>query len=385
MGFLRIGQSSTSYSSSAVEQIVRSDVQPLISGVSGALHESFSTEEEAVKVFQRQCDKGNTKIVGGKRSTTVRLQGTPQARAPLSFPMNSPSERFSVQVQPPPDASAPRTGSSEMAAFQHSPRRRSRSTYDATSPARSISPSVVHPNVSYTRGSSSSGLSPGYRRGMAGALVRTPTELDSYPSGDESTSHRAPEANTDNQFDTSSVRDMPITSTPERTSIIAMEIPSDLQSYPSGNEYSTLPPMTGSILSPLSAPGFLTPEDLSPSRLSRRSSVASSTRSQQRAMSRSTSSRNSHFRQKVSLQPLVYLGSASPGDHSRCQHTCPHCKSVSVYTSGGVTPVLLSQPMHAQNVMHDPIHDPRSPMGKNSIIPGYAQFVFCLFRVIGCY
>jgi hypothetical protein len=37
------------------------------------------------------------------------------------------------------------------------------------------------------------------------------------------------------------------------------------------------------------------------------------------------------------------------------------------------------QPMHVQNIVHDPIHDPRSPMGRTNTIPNHVKFVFCPF------
>ncbi|KAF8070471.1 hypothetical protein FPV67DRAFT_1021889 [Lyophyllum atratum] len=38
------------------------EASSLISGVPGALHESFNSEEEARRIFHRQRDNGNTKI-----------------------------------------------------------------------------------------------------------------------------------------------------------------------------------------------------------------------------------------------------------------------------------------------------------------------------------
>jgi hypothetical protein len=32
--------------------------------------------------------------------------------------------------------------------------------------------------------------------------------------------------------------------------------------------------------------------------------------------------------------------------------------------------------MHVQNIVHDPVHDPRSPIAKKTTIPGHVKFVF---------
>ena len=272
-----------------------------------------------------------------------------------------------------------------MAALHSSLRRRS--PHDAASARpRSTSPPVVHPNVSYTRGASSTSRSaPRYRRGgMPRAAVRTPTDLDSYPSDNHSTSpfsHSAQEEYLQRPAVecNDSVRTVPRTPTGASTGrAVVVESPSYLQSYPSDDE-STASPPADSILSPLSSPRFLTPEASSSPRRSRRSSVASSvstSRHQHSPRARSTSSRNPHLHQEVSFQPNVYFVSPFPGDHSQCQHTCPHCRVVSVYSSGQTTPVLFSQPMHVHNVTHDPVHDPRSPIGRTNTIPSHPEFVF---------
>lgn len=287
------------------------------------------------------------------------------------------------------DAFGPRMSSLEMAAHSESPSRCPSSHW--ASRRRSISPPVVHPNVSYTRGASSSfRLSPRYRRQET--AVQTP-DLQSYPDDEpgsnissshtisEAYTHGSPSVKPDDSFDFFSVSDMP--STPQRRTTrpaIVMKTPSYLQSYPSDEESSassTPSPVAGSILSPLPLdyPGFLPPETSSP-RLSRQGSDASFAGSPRR---HSPSGGSGSSARHDSRRQMVHVAPPSPGDHSQCRHTCPHCKHVSVYPSGDVTPAHLSQLMHVQNVLHDPIHDPRSPMAKNAIIPNHARFVFLSF------
>lgn len=355
----------------------------------GALHESFPTEQEAIDVFERERDNGNTKIVGGIRSKTVH-SGSQEVRAPLAPSVNSFSDGSSPLEQLRASPSASRTSLLQMPTPSHG------ATYDTTPPrTRSVSPPIVHPNVSYTRGASSPRRG-NHRQASPRVVVHTPTELNSYPSDDESlsASHRMPQtpilqSPPLSHFHTMSVRELPRTPPMLKRSpthpAIVVETPSRLQSYPSDHESmssSTPAPMTSSILSPLSSPPFFTPEVSSPQApmLSRRSSGAPSStpRYQLSHPARSASCRSPHPHQEAILQPLVYIISPSPGNHSQCQHTCPHCKITSMYTSGELTPVQLLQPMHVQHVVHDPVHDPRSPMIKNTTLPNHAKFVSCL-------
>ena len=329
------------------------------------------------------------RVVGGNQLRTPSPQGTPSAPEPLAFSTDSSSERSSPQAQ---DGRVPRTSSLEMTAFNSPPH--CQSTHDATiTRPRSISPPIVHANVSYTRGPSSTSRSAPrqHQRGIPRGVVQTPTDLDSYPSGDNdsSTSPFSSNRAQEELFFQSpavepndSVRAVPRTPTgisAGRT--VVVETPLHLQSFPSASDpESTTTPPADSILSPLSSPRLTTPGS-SPGQ-SRRTSVGSTTGSPRRQHSpreRSTSSRNSHPRWEPSVQH-VYFVTPYPGDHSQCQHTCPHCKVVSVYSSRQTTPVSLSHPMHVRNVMHDPVQDPRSPMGMTSTILNDAPFVFCLLR-----
>jgi hypothetical protein len=395
--FFIAGELSLILSAQRLEPLPRFDVQPLVNGVPGALYESFPTEEEAIEAFERALNAGNTKIVGGKGLGTVY---------PLAFSTNSPSGRSPPWAQSMANGFAPRTSSLEMAASTQSPPRRG-SIYNVTPPReRSVSPPIVHPNVSYTRGASSPRISPRYHRRMTPrAVVRTPTDLNSYPSDDESTSshsssHRmpgtytipshSPRVKSGNETHISSVRDVSVMqSTPKWTGTrppIVVETPSHRRSYPSDDESTS---KADSILSPLGSPRsprFFTPEISSPPMLTGRSSVVSSCSTPRHSLGpprRSASSRDSHPRQEVSVQSTVYRVPRIPGDHSQCQHTCPHCKITSMYTSEKMTPVQLSQSMHDQNIVHDPVHDPRSPISKKTTIPGHVKFVF-LFSIYLC-
>jgi len=54
--------------------LYRLEVGPLVKGVSGALHQSFHTEEEARRVFEQAKATGNTKIVGEGLPEFSRVQ-----------------------------------------------------------------------------------------------------------------------------------------------------------------------------------------------------------------------------------------------------------------------------------------------------------------------
>ena len=60
--------------------LYRVEVGPLIKGVSGALHQSFQTEEEARRVFEQARAKGNTRIVGQGLPEFSRVQVEPHPR-----------------------------------------------------------------------------------------------------------------------------------------------------------------------------------------------------------------------------------------------------------------------------------------------------------------
>ncbi|KAJ6586956.1 hypothetical protein DFH09DRAFT_1142093 [Mycena vulgaris] len=49
----------------------RLEVQPLVTRVSDASHQSFSSEEEAYQIFAQEQIKGNVKVVGGRAARTV--------------------------------------------------------------------------------------------------------------------------------------------------------------------------------------------------------------------------------------------------------------------------------------------------------------------------
>ena len=77
----------------------RSEVGPLISGIPGALHESFSTRDEANQVFQQQRERGNVKVVGASSLSSPRLATPPLERREVPPPGSSLPI---LEMHPPP-------------------------------------------------------------------------------------------------------------------------------------------------------------------------------------------------------------------------------------------------------------------------------------------
>jgi hypothetical protein len=159
----------------------RIQVAPLVTGVSGAQHQSFSSEEEARLVFEEASRAGNTSCLGGNTSGLVRsssevivgsilgpvpvparTRSEPGSGVALTFPMISESGQSSPTGVRTPNvrsmSSSPPTGVTQIVGSART--ESSRSTH--SSPTRG----------SVRRTSS---------RGPPGASVHTPS-VGSYPS-----------------------------------------------------------------------------------------------------------------------------------------------------------------------------------------------------------
>ncbi|KAG6811536.1 hypothetical protein H0H92_006969 [Tricholoma furcatifolium] len=145
----------------------KTQASPLVNGVSGALHESFNTEEEAQRIFAEAQRRGATKAVGGHKADNGFLG--------LSISTEKPSARPTSNTTPRRMAATP------VLETQSSP---------SVAPSKirsSISPAAHHTDVSPTRGVSSINSSSTRRQQLSASriYVRTPTDLLSYPSDDE--------------------------------------------------------------------------------------------------------------------------------------------------------------------------------------------------------
>ncbi|KAG6911142.1 hypothetical protein DXG01_003882 [Tephrocybe rancida] len=206
-----------------------SETALLISGVPGAIHESFNTEEEARRAFAQARDTGGIKIVEC---------GTPDE--PNSKSGTAPIKRSSPRLV---ESSQPR-----------------RSPLIATAPP---SPTTLHANVTYTRGPSSSSphVSPRIERRASPrtprVVVRTPPDIASYPSDVEEPS--IPTFLSKSFSDQMKLEQEPqngsTPSTPKRTKHSRREnLISTPRSYPSPRAQDD------DLLSPLGTPRFFTPE-----------------------------------------------------------------------------------------------------------------------------
>ncbi|KAJ7770212.1 hypothetical protein DFH07DRAFT_806089 [Mycena maculata] len=113
------------------------EVSPLVTGVSGALHQSFAEQEEAVESFNQERLKGNVRVVGDQRDagqehdhtyprTPLRTAGA-TVRAPAAGrsaqapPLNPPVT--AVEVNDPPlssPSSSPPTGITQVVSLSPS-------------------------------------------------------------------------------------------------------------------------------------------------------------------------------------------------------------------------------------------------------------------------
>ncbi|KAJ7188199.1 hypothetical protein C8R46DRAFT_1054008 [Mycena filopes] len=89
-------------------------VSPLVTGVSGALHQSFPTEEEAYRMFDEEQSRGNVKIIPAHRLTRPQSSAAPQSNlTPPEPPHPSPPQQNFARSPPPPRRFARDTGHSQ--------------------------------------------------------------------------------------------------------------------------------------------------------------------------------------------------------------------------------------------------------------------------------
>lgn len=337
----------------------RLDVAPLISGVSGALHESFPTREEATFVFMQQRDKGNIKLIDG---------------SPSSFPSPGPTELW----EPLTPRSSPRI----------SPRHQNR--IYTTRQSRPPSPPVIHPNVSYTRGHSSSpNVSPRATRHVSPrAVVQTPALIKPYPSDSDDSfllnrknspaSHSQRSVSSPTSTKSRSV--VGLLSSPTPRTVI--KTPSDIESYPNTIQSSTsssksdkrLPP-----LSPFNSPRSYTPKDLPQGSAGRTSSKYTMPRTQSAQVFRPPSaSSGSLFGDPTPPTWPAALSTMTghANDCNQCQHICPNCKHSSSYFTDAMVPLRPTSSTHAPDDLHWSSYDPRSPMSqKDKLAPGLVKLI----------
>ncbi|KAG6901133.1 hypothetical protein C0995_016691 [Termitomyces sp. Mi166 len=236
-----------------------SEVAPLVSGVPGAIHESFNTVEEANHSFAQARDNGVVKVVKCGSDESEPCVGTPKM---------PPSHE---DAQASPSRSSPRA--LEISELRRSPRLGSPSNVAEAS----MLPRVSHPNVTYTPGPSSS---PSHiplrveRRTTSQSphvIVRTPSDIPSYPSDTEGPSSTALSGSCSQNLSPGrqtlqqEFRHISSTSTPMKTSQ-AMDNLSPVSgvAMPRTTPYSMQSPVLDS-LSPLDYPQeFLTPENMPP-------------------------------------------------------------------------------------------------------------------------
>lgn len=296
-----------------------------ISGIPGALHESFNTQEEAYRIFLQEVEKGNTRVIGTqpiphkqdfrqvKTWNIASVQSSPGlSDTPVPQRLAQPDSPLGKNVNPP-------------------------------------SPTILHANVTYTRGPSSSpNVSPrSMRRNTPRVVLRTPPDIASYPSDSEETpssptpsvrmkkihSHTPPYSSLSRV--SSKLGEMACM--PVFSSRAVAETPSYVDSYPDDSE---------DILSPLNSPKFFTPDD----------GLASPKSSSAKGSARADSVEKS--------------------DHSQCRHTCPNCRQAAIYVTGPMVPAGVKKSGSKQPVLSVPQNDPRSPMTRPGLQPGHHNSVW---------
>lgn len=143
----------------------------MVTGVSGALHQSFPSEEEAKDIFAQEQRKGNVRIVGG--STMPPFQTHPEVAR--GSPLNSPVIEINGPTLSSPSSSPP-TGITQVVPLSSS---------SALSPL-SFRESDLEPDVSPVQSSRrvisihASSSSPSSRR-VTTSTVQLSTNDDAFP------------------------------------------------------------------------------------------------------------------------------------------------------------------------------------------------------------
>lgn len=355
-------------------------------------------------MFLQQQDNGNTRAIGGSPGVEHKVKSH-QLSPIIAVNLPDMSKQQNKAV-PQRFASPAQTSSPPISPIQYT---------QAPTQYRSPSPVILHPNVTYTRRPSSSpNVSPrASRRAAPRAELRTPPEIEPYPSDSESMSRaHSPVAlnwTTAPQSPRYEIRQQsncafPIqrsSSTPvspkasvanaARSSprLVVVETPSILESCQSAIELTpeiAPSPLRSSgdfLLSSFTSPGSFTPNDL-PGHIPGSFSRHVSPRARKSASISGSPSKppRSTDQDGNSLQSCAYNVPPYPDDHSQCQHTFSHCKHASTYTTGAMQ--LLSTPRSAGGCLPKTLIDPRSPMTKKNYVPGSVSvtyvFLYILYR-----
>jgi len=308
----------------------RSEVGPLISGIPGALHESFSSEEEATRIFLQQRERGNVKVVGGLATPPLERR-VPQPGP--SLPM------LGLHPPPPPHM------------------------YTGDIETRPPSPPVIHPNVSYVRGHSTSPkVSPRInRRATPRAVVQTPAHTNPYPGESEGILTGPSDATWPpiNPCSTSTpvkFNPSPGSTSPFTTPRAALSPGNDLCLSPEYSMFGEEHPLT-----PLGSQHFFTPEN---------SPVLGNVTSRIRYPSppKSASIPTILFASEPLsfVQPTIYeRRSVSPDERNQCRLTCPNCNHS--FTHGTNRPPSVRFDSEPCRVVDVDLNDPRSPLSRQNL------------------
>jgi len=378
------------------------EVAGLISGVSGALYESFSSLEEAIRVFEGEQAKGNTRVVGS--SISARAPVGPSV-VPAFSANSSPSTPSSVRLHVRSTHSTPGTSSPRMPLTSHLQSHSRQRSIHNTSPrglrSRSPSPTVFHANVSYTRRTSTSArASPrDIQHSTPRVFVETPNELTSYPNVIESAtstplSQRGSQSRrrvyeshiqaSPARIDPSLVlsKHSPLNTSRGVSRTVLVQTPSGMESYLDDGYESASAPHTplsavnkgvqaGPTLSPLASPRFYTPPARPRQKIPRHPSKNSSNGSHKSDLG----SQHNPSPDIASITGAVFPSYQSPPFHIHLQvmpvdHTgrCQHCSDCPEHVAGSVPQFGLPQPFQIPSVLFE---DPRSPItrsGKRSSV-----------------
>ncbi|KAF8161115.1 hypothetical protein B0H34DRAFT_673144 [Crassisporium funariophilum] len=306
------------------------EVGPLVKGISDALHQSFSTEEEAKRVFAQEMSKGTTKIVveEGKASSNIRSSHRRNSSSSDSTgAASTPYARiFKNERQP----AVPQT---HLSSWPTSGRR---------SPREPSRPELVSANAPPPISRTSSEPSPSSQRRLEiiNDVFKKRTPIVGVDTRASSLEH--------GQVSTSTTEDTGLSSrranTPSQYPRAIVKTPSWLASYPSSSSGSSSSSREGSpqILSPLNSVGlplnsFATKHDVE------------------------TSSEGSCSDRPRSNFPV----------YSNKRRTASSAQATSPDNTESMTdsPIFLSPHMGHVHVIYEQGADPRSPMIIKTTVP----------------
>lgn len=293
-------------------------------GVSDAVHQSFTSEEEAKRLFEQETARGNTKVVGNDASE--------------HFPYTSLSARESPRSSP------------------------SRSLHARNPSLNCGSPSSRNSQRRSTHG-------PEYASPAGYTISRSPSE--SSPSSSLVYLGYKPKAHQQTVSNKSTTRTLP-THEEQRTTRAVVQTPSWLTtSYPpSDNRVGDLalsPLSKKDALSPIMSPKHLI-QDFKRGHFGHSPRISSRVKTEPESYSRSPSfDRRKCYNYEAQGSPIAVQpqhGSVILYPHP---HICRNCNDSSVLDVP--LPLGLVQPMHVLHTVHKPSNDPRSPMTKRSTVP----------------